>query len=415
MTVLTAVFTAVLVLVTCYYAWQTNRLVDEMRKDRRERATPRLALDLRSEGAAFAPPSICNLGLGPALDVDVTMVFVPRDAAADLSGLQFVTRRWRTRLVAPGERERFTPPMDAAGDPLRMGELARVFRSVRLAGTCRTTFGETVKIEEELVDLGELWELAKGSKHLVDNDPTQGIIDGLGDIRKVLTKLVPKPSQAERRRQLAEGKAVMDEYRESDEGKAEAARTQAALQPPDDLGPAGLEDSASAGEALDQHRVGDSPEDGAGLFGREGGPGLTEQALPLPGDDLGDLVVDPGAGPRGDLGKIETVEAQQEGLGDEGLAGDGGDADTAAVGAPGGLGALDRQPGGPGGVGGDKAELVARSAGESTGGVRENGGDVLVGRPVEDGGPGAEADDLGPVTPEPGIVGPREDATDGGA
>jgi heme/copper-type cytochrome/quinol oxidase subunit 2 len=75
---MTAVLTAVLVMVTAYYAWQTYRMVVEMRQDRRQRETPKVVLDLRSEGAAFAPPSVCNIGLGPALDVDVTMTFVPR-------------------------------------------------------------------------------------------------------------------------------------------------------------------------------------------------------------------------------------------------------------------------------------------------------------------------------------------------
>ena len=50
-----------------------------------------------------------------------------------------------------------------------------------------------------------------------------------------------------------------------------------------------------------------------------------------------------------------------------------------------------------------------------TGGVRGQGDDALVGRPVEDGGLGAEADDLSRVSPEPVIVEPHEDAVDGGA
>ncbi len=190
---MTAVLTAVLVAVTAYYAWQTYRMVEEMRQDRRERATPKIVVDLRSEGAGFVPPSVVNVGLGPALDLDLTMTYVPYEGA-NLEGIGYVTRRWRSRLVAPGERHRFLPPTDPVGQPLQMERVAEVFRAVRLTGTCRASFGDTLLVDEEVSDLAEVWELAKGSWHLVDHEADERIVKELKGIGKTLAKLVSKPT-----------------------------------------------------------------------------------------------------------------------------------------------------------------------------------------------------------------------------
>jgi hypothetical protein len=255
---MTAVLTAVLVAVTAYYAWQTYRMVEEMRQDRRERATPKVVLDLRSEGVGFVPPSVVNVGLGPALDLDVTMTYVARQGA-DLTGIGFVTRRWRSRLVVTSERHRFVPPTNAVGQPLDMDRIVELFRAVRLEGTCRASFGETLRIVEEVGDLAEVWELAKGSWHLVDHELDERIVKELKGIAKVLAKLVPKPTREEVRRGGEASKALLEEYFMSPEGQAERARLAALSGAAGGVDPAGVEDPASVVSGIDGEAVDNRP------------------------------------------------------------------------------------------------------------------------------------------------------------
>lgn len=250
---MTAALTAVLVVVTAYYAWQTYQMVVEMRRDRRERAMPRVVLDLRSEGVGFVPPSVCNVGLGPALDLDVKMTYVPRNGAS-LTGVDFTTRRWRSRLVASGERARFLPPTDAVGQPLHMDRVAELFRAVRLEGTCQASVGEPVTIDEEVGDLAELWELAKGSWHLVDDEPDKRIVNELKEIRKVLAKLVPKSDPDERRRSIEASKAFLEESLPCDGGKPGAETGKATSGPKRDEDAAGVDDTAWTDSAPDDQR-----------------------------------------------------------------------------------------------------------------------------------------------------------------
>ncbi len=87
-----------------------------------------------------------------------------------------------------------------------MDRLAELFRCLQLSGTCRTTFGETLTIDEELGDLAALWELASGSRHLVDDDQAEKIAGELHKIRRAIEKLQPKPDAAEQRRRVAASK-----------------------------------------------------------------------------------------------------------------------------------------------------------------------------------------------------------------
>lgn len=281
----TVVLTAVLVAVTAFYAWQTYRMAAEMRQDRRERATPRVVVDLRSEGAGFVPPSVVNVGLGPALDLDVTMTYVARDSA-DLTGIGYVTRRWRSRLVAPGERHRFSPPTDAVGQPLYMDRVSELFRAVQLNGTCRASFGETLQIDEEVGDLAEVWELAQQSWHLVDHEPDERIVKELQRIAKVLAKLVPKPTREELRRSSEASKGLLDEYFSSPEGQAERARLAALPGASGDVDAAEVEDPAPAAGEVHGHADASGPKDAPTLVG-EAAPRRAEQ--PAEGEEGPDV------------------------------------------------------------------------------------------------------------------------------
>src|SRR4051812_41364550 len=97
---ITATLTAVLVAITGYYAWQTYRMVEEMEKARAVAVLPRLALKWLGVGPTLSFIRVASVGPGPALDVDVEVIFVPKtDPAAELR------RRIQTSLMAPGEAE----------------------------------------------------------------------------------------------------------------------------------------------------------------------------------------------------------------------------------------------------------------------------------------------------------------------
>lgn len=72
------ILTAILVIVTIYYAWQTKRMVDEMVVSRRYQFVPslkvtptRLSLDDSFD------IEICNIGLGPAKNIRGTLKLEP--------------------------------------------------------------------------------------------------------------------------------------------------------------------------------------------------------------------------------------------------------------------------------------------------------------------------------------------------
>jgi len=72
-----ALLTLVLIAVTAYYAFQNRRMVKEMERTRELSLLPRLALEFHRLGSATVTLSICNVGPGAALDVDVRMVYEP--------------------------------------------------------------------------------------------------------------------------------------------------------------------------------------------------------------------------------------------------------------------------------------------------------------------------------------------------
>jgi uncharacterized membrane protein YfcA len=72
-----AVLTAVLVLVTAYYAWQTRRTVIEMKRARATAVLPRVAVKVHTLAGGIGWIRVVNVGPGPALDLDATLTFQP--------------------------------------------------------------------------------------------------------------------------------------------------------------------------------------------------------------------------------------------------------------------------------------------------------------------------------------------------
>src|SRR5918995_1084347 len=91
--------TVALVGVTGYYAWETHRMVDEMRKARAAQLLPKLVLTVKSLGGGNGLWRVQNVGPGPATDVDVQIAPAPGGPP----------RRWKEPVVVPGEGHDFIP------------------------------------------------------------------------------------------------------------------------------------------------------------------------------------------------------------------------------------------------------------------------------------------------------------------
>lgn len=152
-----AMFTLLLVLATVYMG-------KEMRATRRLAIQPQLVLDLTMISKMVAAPVLTNIGAGAAVDVDLKLVFVPTPGAKD------VARAWRTRLIVPGERHVFMPPLTAQGEAPSFATFAERYESIRVVGSFRDRFGAKQEFDERVDDLPAVQQLGAEAMHLYEGD-----------------------------------------------------------------------------------------------------------------------------------------------------------------------------------------------------------------------------------------------------
>lgn len=177
----TLLLTAALVLVTVYYAVQTQLMVREMREARRLSVRPKLTIDLDPIGPGFALVKVLNVGAGACVDADLTLEFVakPGDRSSQ-------TRRWRMNFIAPGEQHRFFPPLDDKEQPLDIEPFTTEYERVRLTGSVRDVLGEAVVVEEEIRNLEERWEFQKAAWHVRETDQLKELTKEVGKIQQAI-------------------------------------------------------------------------------------------------------------------------------------------------------------------------------------------------------------------------------------
>ena len=172
--------TAGLVVVNMVFAWQMVRSVTEMKRSRQLQVMPKLAPDLHVLGPALAFLRLTNVGLGPALDVRVKVVF------EGIEGTPSDEREWRSSLFAPGEFHEFLPPQRNEGGHVSMDELTTDYRRVAVKGTAKDSLGRTHTVDEASDDLNEWWQVLKASGQRMDQDYLKRIADEITEIRKKL-------------------------------------------------------------------------------------------------------------------------------------------------------------------------------------------------------------------------------------
>jgi hypothetical protein len=224
---LTALLTAGLVLVTCYYAWQNRRMVTEMARTRELAVLPKLSIEFLRLGPTAMDVAIKNVGSGPALAIDVRLAFEARDGAP----IGTEERRWRQNILAPGEQKDFLPPGELNAN---LDTLPARFQRIRLIGTMRDATGKTHAIDEVFDDLPEWREVLGGARQRFVGLPERELAQAfekrfetplrdlnrhLSEISAALNRAVPRPdpwadaSDDPAETDASETRAALDEHR----------------------------------------------------------------------------------------------------------------------------------------------------------------------------------------------------------
>ncbi len=167
------ILTGVLVFVTGYYAWQTKRTVDELRRARGVAILPRLTVSAEFPGPKFMWVVLLNGGIGPALDVDLRISYKP---------IGFVAP-WKAPVMMAGERRRLIPP-DSFRNPSELGPDAEV----RVIGTYNDAMGDCQQVDEAFSPK-EVWDSRVEANAAREVDLMKDLKDELEGIRKALEAL----------------------------------------------------------------------------------------------------------------------------------------------------------------------------------------------------------------------------------
>jgi hypothetical protein len=131
-----ATLTAVLVLATIYYAWQTHRMVREMRAAREVQVRPKVILGIRILGPSDFYPKVVNAGAGPALDLRAAIALEPDGPSAEYASA-FMTPGRDQGIILASESGRMT----------HIDEY-RPFSTLRMTGECSDVLGNTFTFDE---------------------------------------------------------------------------------------------------------------------------------------------------------------------------------------------------------------------------------------------------------------------------
>lgn len=135
------ILTAVLVLVTGYYAWQTRQTVNEMKSARATQVMPRLVPTLAKLPGAQVLLRVVNAGAGPAFNVDVELLLEP-----DGEPIRYIAP-----VMSPGEyQDFFAPGKGPGGSEIQLAAISSVWQTLRLRGACSDALGNAHSMDESL-------------------------------------------------------------------------------------------------------------------------------------------------------------------------------------------------------------------------------------------------------------------------
>lgn len=191
---ITVTLTGALVAITAYYAWQNRRMVAEMAAARALTVLPKLALRWHAAAPMITFPEVINVGSGAALDVDIELVFVPKNG----SGAKEDRRRWQTNLLASGERHHFLTLDPSDRSILQTDKLAAMYGRIELGGTAHDVLGASHEVRDVLEDVAAWRDLqAAASVHWQHPDPERRLAVALAkEFKEPLTHAAASLRQA---------------------------------------------------------------------------------------------------------------------------------------------------------------------------------------------------------------------------
>jgi hypothetical protein len=205
-TIATLALTLALVLITAHYAWQAQRMVQEMRNSRELSVLPKITIDLTYLGPVHTWPTIANVGAGPALNADLEVVFEPIDPEVNPP----VVRRWRWNVMAPGERLRLFPPEHDGKRLFTTDDMAARYARVRVRGTVNDSLGQQRPVDDCLEDLHQWSQLIQDARILDEKDPAKEIAEEVGALTKEMREVRREIQRL--RNHLAEGRPATNRF-----------------------------------------------------------------------------------------------------------------------------------------------------------------------------------------------------------
>lgn len=161
-----------LIAVTLAYVIFNWRMVREMRETRKLTVLPKLAIRFTRVGPAHALVAVKNVGPGAALDVRMTLTFVPLDPSKQ----QPDVRPWRINLMPPGDEHDFLP-QDLAGEAI-----AATWKRITISGTMKNALDETIQIDDTFADLPEWRRLLETAQERWLDVPEKRLASAFGDV-----------------------------------------------------------------------------------------------------------------------------------------------------------------------------------------------------------------------------------------
>ena len=152
----------VLIGISVIYIIQNYRIRREMIQARKTSSEPYVKPILQNVGPVAVKLVLKNVGLGPALDLDIKITSKPVEGE----------RHWTHRVLAPGDFTSFFPPHTI----MEMEKLVENFELMRFEGTYKTLYGDVRNISEEInfkevikswTDADVIWE--ESSEEILEN------------------------------------------------------------------------------------------------------------------------------------------------------------------------------------------------------------------------------------------------------
>lgn len=206
---ITVSLTAALVGATAYYAWQNRHMVREMAATRAVSVMPKLALEWHGVNPTISFVKLVNVGPGPALNADIEVVFVPKDADGSPPADH---RRWKTSVVASGEQQTFLPK-GTNGGIADMEQLGNLYDRVELRGAYEDVLGNRHSAEGALNDIAGLrllqreaharWQHPEPEQRMAEafakkfEHPVKDVTRALSEIAALLRRSNSSPDEPE--------------------------------------------------------------------------------------------------------------------------------------------------------------------------------------------------------------------------